>query len=85
MDVRTVKGLVHAALTVAALAEYKESRSKPRTLLLGLAAGWHLQAALYHFIFEEEECLQTFCSRVGCQLRACSSPCASGQKTKRTE
>lgn len=50
-----VKGLVHAALTVAALAEYKHSRTKSRVLLVGLAAGWHLQSALYHFLFEEEE------------------------------
>jgi hypothetical protein len=49
-----VKGLVHAALTVAALAEYKHSRTKSRVLLVGLAAGWHLQSTLYHWLFEAE-------------------------------
>ena len=54
MKPKTIKGLVHAALAVASFAEQRDADTKTRTFLLGLATGWHIQAAMYHFLFEEE-------------------------------
>lgn len=53
MKVTTLKGLVHAGLAIAALAETKNAKAKCRTLLLGAAAGWHMQAAFYHWFIEK--------------------------------
>jgi len=53
--VKFAKGLVHLGLAVAPLLEIKESRSKLRNVLLGLAAGWHLNAAFFHWFIEKDE------------------------------
>ena len=53
MKVTTLKGLVHAGLAIAALAETKNAKAKCRTLLLGAAVGWHMQAAFYHWFIEK--------------------------------
>ena len=55
MKARAVKGGIHAALTLASLYEYTSAKTKARALLLGLCAGYHFQAAFYHWFIEEEE------------------------------
>jgi hypothetical protein len=52
-EVKHLKGAVHLALAVAPILEIKNSSSKLRNVLLGLAAGWHLNAAFYHFFIEK--------------------------------
>jgi hypothetical protein len=52
-EVKHLKGAVHLALAAAPLLEIKHSSSKLRNVLLGLAAGWHLNAAFYHFFIEK--------------------------------
>ena len=51
----TLKGLVHAGLAIGATVEACTTRSRTRQLLSGAAAGWHLHAALYHFIYEDDD------------------------------
>jgi hypothetical protein len=51
----TFKGIFHGALAVLAAIEAYDSRRKERAILLGAAAGYHLQAAIYHFVLEEKE------------------------------
>jgi hypothetical protein len=53
MRASTLKGFIHAALAIAALLEYKASKTKLRTLLLGAAAGWHSQATVFHWCFDD--------------------------------
>lgn len=53
-EVKNIKGIVHIALAAAPLLEIKHSTSKFRNVMLGLAAGWHLNAAFYHFFIEKE-------------------------------
>jgi hypothetical protein len=52
-EVKTLKGVVHLALAAAPILEIKQSSTKLRNVLLGLAAGWHLNAAFYHFFIEK--------------------------------
>jgi hypothetical protein len=54
-EVRHLKGAVHLALAVAPILELKHSSSKFRTAILGLAAGWHLSCAHYHFFVEGDK------------------------------
>lgn len=54
-EVKTLKGAVHFALALAPAMELKQSTSKFRTALLGVAIGWHLQAAFYHWFIEGED------------------------------
>jgi hypothetical protein len=49
------KGWFHAALMVASVAEMFVSCTKTRKTLLGLCAGYHLHASIYHFVHEKEE------------------------------
>ena len=53
-EVKHIKGAVHTLLAIAPLLEIKHSSSKFRNVLLGLAAGWHLNAAFFHFFLEGE-------------------------------
>lgn len=53
--VKNVKALVHLGLAIAPLLEIKHSSSKLRNVLLGLAAGWHLNAVYYHLFIEKEK------------------------------
>ena len=53
-EVKHLKGAVHLMLAAAPLLEIKHSSSKFRSVILGLAAGWHLNAAFYHFFIEKE-------------------------------
>ncbi len=53
--VKFAKGLVHLGLAVAPLLEIKESKSKLRNILLGIAVGWHASCATYHFFIEKDE------------------------------
>ena len=50
----TIKGLVHAGLTIGALIEALTTTSKFRKLLSGAAAGYHVHATMYHFLYEKE-------------------------------
>lgn len=49
---RKMKGIVHVALALLAVAEVFTACTKTRKLLLGSAAGWHSHAAIYHFFYE---------------------------------
>ena len=51
----TIKGLVHAGLALGALVEAMTTTSKFRRLLSGAAAGYHMHATMYHFLYEEAE------------------------------
>jgi formate/nitrite transporter FocA (FNT family) len=53
-EVKFWKGLVHLGLAAVPIAEMKNASTKLRTALLGIAAGWHLNAAFYHFFIEEK-------------------------------
>ena len=55
MKATTVKGIVHAGLTIGALIEALTTTSKFRKLLSGAAAGYHMHATMYHFLYEEPE------------------------------
>ena len=50
----TIKGLVHAGLTIGALIEALTTTSKFRKLLSGAAAGYHTHATMYHLLYEKE-------------------------------
>jgi hypothetical protein len=52
-EVKTLKGAVHLALAIVPLVEARIATSKTRALICGLAAGWHLNAAFYHFFIEK--------------------------------
>jgi hypothetical protein len=52
-EARHLKGVVHLLLAAAPLLELKQSSTKLRNVLCGLAAGWHLNAAFYHFFIEK--------------------------------
>ena len=54
MNEKTLKGLVHVTLFGLALYEALRSDSKTRKFVNGAAAGWHLHASVYHFIYEKE-------------------------------
>ena len=43
------KGLFHAVLAVAGLAELLTARSRSRKFLVGVCAGWHAYATYEHF------------------------------------
>ena len=51
----TIKGLVHAGLALGAIIEALTTTSKFRRLLSGAAAGYHMHATMYHFLYEEAE------------------------------
>ena len=51
----TIKGLVHAGLALGAIIEALTTTSKFRKLLSGAAAGYHMHATMYHFLYEEAE------------------------------
>lgn len=55
MREKTLKGIVHAGLTLAAVLELLDCESRKRKFILGLAAGWHLHSTVYHLIYEKEE------------------------------
>jgi hypothetical protein len=54
-EVKHLKALVHLGLVLAPALELKQSNSKFRNVLLGLAMGWHLNAAYYHLFIEQDE------------------------------
>ena len=56
----TIKGLVHAGLAIGALIEALTTTSKFRKLLSGAAAGYHLHATLYHFMWEKDDAMPTW-------------------------
>jgi predicted kinase len=51
----TFKGLFHGALAVLAAFEAYDSQRKDRAILLGAAAGYHFQCAVYHFFLEDNK------------------------------
>jgi hypothetical protein len=54
MKENVMKALVHAGLAGLAIYESTTATTKTRQILIGAAAGWHLNAVLYHLVYEKE-------------------------------
>jgi hypothetical protein len=48
LDSGYLGAVIHAALAVAGLIEWRTAKSRPRILLTGAVVGWHLYSTIYH-------------------------------------